>query len=511
MIESDDEEPLKAAEEAGWSKPLSASGNRLARLELLHGVSSRQSTTITSSTILPEKKTKYQVEQAVAGAILEHGDTNVRFNIVISKPRMVFRSSEISKMGQKLTAIPQNPAWKAQLGEQYLSLPVLQKTAACLAPFMQFIVETLSADGNSEFLGSLPRHLVRAAKLSLERPQLDLDGINQEISIISYEEFKSKYISSAQESARVQLYLDHCSRAKLLEVGELVKNDLDNLLTHKYGYLIVRSLIGVHLELTNRTQYLCAANFAVMATNEFASRTMQRLVETSDQFRLYSLKRFSKDTSLWLKSVPGLFVLAACLRCSDSREYNFVTDLLLNNRSKLIASKIMKRALVSVVEALCNEELHYVFGYLNIERKFMRFLEDKHMTYILIAFTRRDFVPAVKILTDQIRSHFKELVSKPYFKLLANKLISVASEHTLNAINESLTSFDSSAFLNLCDGGRNLQNLYYYIFLTFSSFRTESPAGTQRLLNFAHWLCSSPAIQKVDNRLANALRDCLIA
>ncbi len=511
MIKSGEKNISNAIEVDRLSRHTTASGNRLANLELLLGISSKQPA-IRRTMSLPVQSQLLYSNLNYIRSHLNHDGINIRFNISMPEPRKGIIHSKTENLSQMGKDDKSKSPLTPQTFELDVSTNTIQKTVACLAPAMRFIVEILSNDQTPEFLGSLPRHLDRAVKLSLQRSdEIDIDKLSQLFSYISYQEFKLKHLTSIEESSRLHVYLDNCTKAEALIIGELIKDDIEFLITHKYGYLIVRSLAGVHLELTTRAENLCESYFHLLATNEYASRTMQKLVEISNSFRLYALKRFSKDTSLWLKSIPGLFVLAACLRFSNPNEYKFVTNMLFSSRSKLIASKIMKRALVSVVEASKEHELERIFVYLKIDRKFIRYLDDKHMTYILIAFIRQDYMPSIKLLVDHIESSFKELVSKAYFKLLANKLISVGSHLVLDSINKSLLSLSSTALVNLCDGGRNLPYLYYFVFLAFSSFKTETSEGTQQLLEFAHRLSISPIIQKLDVRLAIRLNECLQA
>ncbi len=511
-MDESEEDKISRVERGGEriSKPLSTTGYRLANLELLRGASSQQHIYRNKSNQHARHRNFYSDLRQIRPH-LNHFGENIVFNISMPEPRKTkgyFMEESLSVVQSE----KKKPSISiVQAVQPEIQLPVNPMTAACLAPVMQFIIEALNKTTTSEYLGSLPRHLDRATRLSLERPQPD--DLNKKLSQLRYQEFKSKYTLSASGSLAIQSYLDNCSKKEALVIGELILEDVEFLLTSKYGHCIIRSLIGVHIELTNRAANLCIIKFETMATNEFASRIMQKLVEHVNSFRLFSLKKFSIDNSLWLDSIPGLFVLAACMRHSHYSEYRFVTDLLFKDKSKLLSSKVMKRVLVSVVEASGDEELQYIFGYLNIQRKFKRYLEDKSMTYVLIAFMRSNFMPAVRLLANQIASNLKELISKSYFKLLANKLISVGSQHVLTAINESLIALDSVTLFNLCDGGRTLPYLYYYVFLAFSSFMTETLEGTKKLLNFAYELanrlCTNPMMQKLDAQLSALLKWCL--
>lgn len=429
-----------------------------------------------------------------------HDSKNVRFNVAASEPISTKNYTKEDNLSELRTFF--------QGEESETGLAVNTRTASCLAPAMRMIIGVLSTDKESMFLGSLPRHLERAARMPLESPQVNLEILAQELNHINYPKFKSKYLNSAEGANKMHAYLSNCSRAEAQVVGDLIKADLENLITQKFGHSIIRSLIGVNPELKNQATNLCVHNFCALAADEFASRVMQRLVEESGSFKMYALKRFYKNSSLWLRNVAGLFILTACMRCSDSHEYQFVIELLLSDPKKTLSSKIMKRALVSVIDACSYGDLNYIFGFLNINSGLMRYLEDKFMTYVLIAFMRRDYMPAVGMLARHISNNLKDLLAKRYFKLLANKLVSVGSEQVLEAINQSLVSISSQALFKLCDNGDNLLNLYYFTFLALSTFSPESACGTQRLLEFARTFASNPDVIRLDAQLAFKISQC---
>lgn len=308
---------------------------------------------------------------------------------------------------------------------------------------------------------------------------------------------------------QIQKYLDLCPKPQAIEVGDLVLNDFEFLSTHKFGHRIIKSMIGVHIELSNRVANYFALKFDKLATNEFASRIMQKLVDTSSAFRQYCLKRFSKNKSLWLLSIAGLFVLTSCMRSSQPEEYSFVTDAIFERYDNTIQSKNLKRVLVSVIESCNDELLDFIYRFLDMEDKIVYYFEDKFMTYILIAFMKRDYMPAIRLICRKIESDFKVLLSTTYFKLLANKMISVGTNEVLDSINFSLLQITDHQLAELCNEGQTISHIYYYAFLAISSFRTENIEGNRRLLSFAYQLSVNPVLRKVGSRLTNALTRCL--
>lgn len=426
---------------------------------------------------------------------------NYRFNIVPRQPLDAPDISRLTFQSQQKKHEP-IPVSNVQAGEFDVRRLVFSDASECFAPVMEYIVEVLSHDLENAFLGSLPKQLERAARNIVYKSCIDIERISQELQFLNYSEFKLKYASSSEGAGKIQYYLENCTNVQANAVGALVKDDCERLAQHRYGHSMIRELLGVHGEITTRLENLCSGRFRKLATNEYGSRVLQRLVEISQPVRQYCMMKLSKNPTLWLRSIAGLFILTSCMRCSQQYEYSFVIDLLLKNTQKLQRSKIMKRALVSVVDACDSQLLDYIYSLLDIPSKFNEFLEDKFLTYILIAFMRREYMPIVVLLARIIVIQFADLAKKSYFKLLTNKLVSVGTSKVLEVINESLLRITPNILLSLCDGEANL---YYYIFLSISSFRLDISSGSKKLLEFAFQVCSSPAVQRSDPKLADKL------
>ncbi len=502
MIQSVDVAASEDANKGTWTQTSSATRKRLLNLQVLNGldchsiISHKWSDTITVS------KRHYQNFTAKRH-LLNHEVVNVRFNLSAN-----IRPSNTSrcKFGTIMVKQPINkirfPSRLAtQCSENETGLSVNLKTATSLSPAMEFIIENLSLDRRNSFLGSLPMHLRRAAKYVHERSSANLDELSRELSQISYTDFKSKYISTAGGMIKMQTYLDICTRQEAIVVGNIIKNDCEALLMNKYGYSVLRPLIGIHEELSNRIQHLCTNKFNILVIDECASRVIQRLVQYNDSFKEFCLNQFQQNKSLWLKHIEGLFVLATCMKFSDLSEYQFVIDVVFKNTRNLTKSKTMKRVMVSIIEACQDDYLDYIYSILEVESNLIRYLRDKYMTYILIAFLRREYSPVTALVARLIASQLKEMFSKTYFKLLANKLLSIGSDKVLDTINTSLLNISITSLFNLCDGGKNLPNLYYYVFLTISSFRTEEVEGTEKLFEFVH-KAGEPAVLAVAGLVA---------
>lgn len=530
MIEAVDEVPLKVEESTNCKQIPLIVRRKLGKLGTLSTIHSQHPSNQPSANTSPMPRSNFSpflrsnfspvskgiflpiasevyVGHKTPTPILRHDPENIRINIKAPSPtraELQFIRLDETKTFSNLEKYPQT----LRVQEPDLNMLATPKSTRNFGPVMHYIIEALGSGGDSSYLGSLQRHLKRDPKKSLDNSNIDFKALSEEIRSMNYVDFKHKYASSASGVSMISEYLSTCVKEQGIMIGELVKHDFEFLLSQRYGHLLIKSLIGIHQELTDRALDYCVRKFCILAADEFACKVMQRLVEESSLLRLYALKRFSKNSSLWLRNVGGLFVLTTCMKCSQVHEYQYVLDLLLKNPKKLVASKLMKRALVSVVEACPIKELDFIFELLHFDQNFIRYLDNKFMTYIMIAYLRRVYKPAIDMMVRHITTDFSELLSTRYFKLLANKLVSVGSDPVLEAINCSLLSIPSKVLFDLCDGGKKVSNLHYYVFLVFASFSTDN-LDTKRFTEFASRLSANPFVSQMDKELAKILTDCL--
>ncbi len=433
-----------------------------------------------------------------------HDYSNVRLNFSASKPKSFCSQETVTNSSPVQQKCPKFDF------EHNAGVSQAQNVAKHLKPVMQFLIQALEKDCKSGLLGSLPRQLERQAKISSKKAPVNYPQLNRELSGISLDEFKLRFGTSAIGSSTIQAYLDQCPKDEALAIGELFLNDYETLIRHQYMHSILRGVIGTHDELTHRVDKFCRRRFNSLATDEYASRILQRLVEHSPSFRKFSLKRLRNNSSLWLRSIAGMFVLSTCMKFSDPEEYSFVTNLLFSDTNQLINSKMMKRAVVSLIEAAPPHHLDLIFDLLDVRSNFFNYLSDKYMTYILIALLRRDYQPAIDMLVNSISSHYNVLITKCYFKLLANKLISVGSTHVLDAINNSLRAL---TYKDVCYREYKLDNIYYYMFMTLSTFTIEYNIdinnNNSKLYQYIYQLYTSQVMHHVDTYLKSCVYRCI--
>ena len=406
------------------------------------------------------------------GVKTNHEEENLSFNVLCNDQLIVSKVEEgIRPNNSSLVAF-----WGSKNSmSKYSDNPPLKYIGAVY----DYVMQMLNEDQVYSFLGTLPKHLERATKQSPEeihKMQPTIPGVD--LKAISRDDFKEFFLQSKSGASKLQEIFDIGNEHDKSRITKIVIGDLEQLMIHKYGNYIVQRVATTSPALCGIVRSLCMDRFDQFVVNEFSSRVMQSQVEISASFRGYALERFNLRKDLWLKSIAALFVLSSCLKCETSTDhFKSVKAFLLSNKPKFFSSKYMKRAMVSVVESCPIEKLPGLFQDLNIRTNIIRYLDDKYMTYLLVAFIRRDFEPCIELICDLLAQELSNLLLKSYSKLFINKLLSIGKQPILRKLNKALLKMALSKLSHLTLPSSNPSNLYYYVFMTLATFEASEEEG----------------------------------
>lgn len=267
--------------------------------------------------------------------------------------------------------------------------------------------------------------------------------ISLEINKLTTEEMYELYTKDKTTSMSVQYFILKASDKEVKALARLTAPLISSLVCHQYGNYCIQKLIARDQKFTNWVDKYCTESLRYLTFNEYGSRTMQILVESSDHFRKLFLSHAAGDTRSITKRISYVFLVTSAINCSKSEEEilpllkEFIIDYV-----RWLAKKYLKRVLVSIIQRCNNDQnLSIIFDLYNHDRPFAEQFKDRYRVYIAIAFVKKEFKPALEVL----RSSFQdaELFLLPgYFKLFCDIIFRSRLISVLRLINERLLDSD---------------------------------------------------------------------
>lgn len=282
-----------------------------------------------------------------------------------------------------------------------------------------------------------------------------------------YQNIISLCTSTKEMSLAFQNYLSECTEEETRIIGLKISNHYRQLITHRYANYVLQRLVVKDPYTLKALSSYCQANFMELIHNEYASRVLQALIETSLGFRHFVIKIFKSDLTLCLGKITAVYLLIACIKnTADLREMHFLVESLQYNQG-LISCKLYQRVLVTYVQHCTEEDLEEVYRVMKIKKNIRSFLNNKFLTYVILTMLQRGQQRVISSLIDLIVYKTETLFETRFFKLLLSKLWDQNSGVALAQIASTLANLHPEKVKELMS---KEFYFYFYIFITISSF-----------------------------------------
>lgn len=368
---------------------------------------------------------------------------------------------------------------------------------------ISYLVQKLETDKSKSFLGTLPKQFERAKKKETQGiPKLQPPK-GTDLERITVKQARLLFLGSKSGISYLQHYMEDGSSNERFTLLRIVGKDLDFFITHKLGHLAFNRLFEIDKAIQLKVYSRIMKSFRKFAVHEFASRILQELVRVNDEFRREILSAFKNDHDLWLKNIASLFLLSTCMDSSTNHEdYNFVKACLLRDRNELFSDGSKMRALVSLIGVCSSSELDDIFDFLYRDRCLGDDFDVKPQTYFILAFIRREYQPILEGLKKVLQGKLTSLVTKPYFKLLMNKILVSGSQKSLKVVNRGLMLVKSSELSQFLLSPRPKSDFYYTVFLIISTqLNLKDVSNTAIFMDFFKILANDNLLFCFDSQL----------
>lgn len=237
-------------------------------------------------------------------------------------------------------------------------------------------------------------------------------------------------LSSKKISMAFQQLVWTCWLGQFSELSHSIVKGIKRLIYDPLGNYVLQKIIEKDQKVREAAEDFCMEDFGSLCQDQYASRVIQCLIETSEYFRVFSTDFFREHVWSLIDSMPSIYLFVTIIKCSkDDQEIDFVRNMIAKDYKSVIESKYMKRIVVSYLIKVQEEKLAELFLLFKLKRKlnFVKLFNDKFLPYVLLTFICRSFSPAVDLLQYYIQNNFKQLLKTKHFMFVIMKVMTIDS------------------------------------------------------------------------------------
>ena len=194
---------------------------------------------------------------------------------------------------------------------------------------------------------------------------------------------------SKESSLAFQSYISDSSRPEAEWLASHLQGFLPLLISHEFGNFILQKLVSKSEGFQRMVENHCWKNFKELATNEFASRVMQLLIERSDVFCNFVLQFFSKQFSMATLHNAACHLLIAGIKAAKSTDACSFVERNLMQKPRLLASKLFQRILIAFAQVGTPDQLERLASQLRMSRELINLLNRKSGACLVLVLLQR--------------------------------------------------------------------------------------------------------------------------
>lgn len=290
--------------------------------------------------------------------------------------------------------------------------------------------------------------------------------------------------SNKEDSIAFQDFLQNADSKTLDEIGEYFSENLEVLLTDKFGNYTVQKLCYRDPKFLEKTAGFLEANLESLIDNEFASRVMQALVDLSPEFREFCLLKFKNSLPGILTSISAVFLISAVIKSTtDFEDLAFLREMISVNPS-LLDCRYLKRVMVSYVDNCPDSELPAIIKALNFRGNLCTFLDDKYSAYIVLMLVQRGETGTIDELITTIKQNPVQLFGSKFAGFLLTKILELNDHDLSTAILTSQLAITPTNFRRLVQTtSMDTGHFFLYLLLSIKPLARTQVQSVQNLLD----------------------------
>ena len=262
------------------------------------------------------------------------------------------------------------------------------------------------------------------------------------------EKFAYMSLQSREGAIALQQHIMSCHLDCIQRLASLAAPHIAGLIVHSIGNYILQRLISRRSSISQIVVPYCKSWFKDLAANEYASRVMQRLIETDPEICSFSLGKFRQDLPGYISSFSSVFLVSVAVRhaCSEG-ERNIFRYKVLRNLGRYMANKYFKRVVISFISACDPSACDWLLAQLaSIYPTSADFFKDKYSVLILVIIIEKPDSDIEKRIIRELSSDPSCLLREELFlyfvQQLAKKESTSAFQQVLSRSLRSTSQFN---------------------------------------------------------------------
>lgn len=320
----------------------------------------------------------------------------------------------------------------------------------------------------TENLNSLERAEMTWSKAAFE-PEFEPDETRMVVQCVL----------SKESSLNVQRVISEGSAEQIRELSAALTNHIAPLITHKLASYVLQKLALKDAAFRADLEAFCRAEFWQIASDEFASRVMQILIEASTAFWKFVNDQLSSDLAYCMGHSSINHLLVVCIkRAPRQSDIHYILEFAQQHRFWL-GNLAFQRILKEFVQRCSLSDLDRVAILLKIQKNCFSMLNNKVLTQILLHMLQRSAESVIALWEEQINSNLASLMETKFFKLLISKLWEFPTSQASRRFAVALASLSVSKKEGLRNSAQTLSFFYY---LALKSLRLSEPTRVNSYL-----------------------------
>lgn len=263
-------------------------------------------------------------------------------------------------------------------------------------------------------------------------PAIDPDYLLKEVGLCTQqivELFKTGHLDldswclgSRTRNLAFQSFLESLDEKDCKEIAAQMVPRIPYFMVEKHGNYVIKKMIDYDKDFMKSVECYCRKNFKALADDEYSSRVMQSLVDSSPEFLDFVVDHFKKDLKPTFTKISLMFILVAAIRkAASQKRFEFLIDYMEAN-PQVFDIKLFKRILISFIQYATEDEVLATWNVVINAQNLEALLKDRFGSLLFLMLIRRGHPVVLGEIGLLMKQRVDFVFSTKFYKSITSKL-----------------------------------------------------------------------------------------